>query len=186
MDPNSAWHWGFGAAGVGMTLGLIQYVLGGRALGTAGLSPVRRDDADAKAQALERGDALGRRRRWRSSLVGAASRTGVTAAHDRTQVVRRVPATSLLVITVAFFAWLFLAGNWTPDERKRLYVIVVFFVAAALFWGVFEQAGSTLNLFADRSTRNDAVRLGVPEQLVAVAERAVHLHPWRRSSPGCG
>ena len=30
MDPNSAWHWGFGAAGVGMTLGLIQYVLGGR------------------------------------------------------------------------------------------------------------------------------------------------------------
>ena len=28
MDPNSAWHWGFGAAGVGMTLGLIQYVLG--------------------------------------------------------------------------------------------------------------------------------------------------------------
>src|SRR5262249_21654803 len=27
FDPNSAWHWGFGAAGVGMTLGLIQYLL---------------------------------------------------------------------------------------------------------------------------------------------------------------
>ena len=41
---------------------------------------------------------------------------------------------------------------------------------------MFEQAGSTLNLFADRNTRNDAPRLRVPEQLVPVAERAVHHH----------
>jgi len=60
----------------------------------------------------------------------------------------------LLIVTVVFFAWLFLGGNWTPEERRRLYVIGVFFLAAALFWSVFEQAGSTLNLFADRSSRN--------------------------------
>jgi POT family proton-dependent oligopeptide transporter len=53
-----------------------------------------------------------------------------------------------------FFAWLFLAGNWTPAERGRLWVLFAFFVAAALFWSVYEQAGSTLTLFADRSTRN--------------------------------
>src|SRR5678816_1270095 len=40
IDPNSCWHWGFAAAGVGMTLGLIQYVLGSRLLGTAGLHAV--------------------------------------------------------------------------------------------------------------------------------------------------
>ena len=45
------------------------------------------------------------------------------------------------------------AGDWTPAERKRLYAIGVLFLAAALFWSVFEQAGSTLNLFADRNTR---------------------------------
>ena len=39
MDPNSSWHWGFGAAGVGMTLGLLQYAFGGRRLGTAGSEP---------------------------------------------------------------------------------------------------------------------------------------------------
>ena len=39
MDPNSAWHWAFGAAGVGMTLGLIQYVVMGRWMGSAGLTP---------------------------------------------------------------------------------------------------------------------------------------------------
>ena len=35
---------------------------------------------------------------------------------------------------VVFFAWLFLSGDWTPEERKRLYVIGVLFLAAALFW----------------------------------------------------
>ena len=44
------------------------------------------------------------------------------------------------------------------------------------FWSVFEQAGSTLNLFADRSTRNELFGCELPEQLVPVAERAVHHH----------
>src|SRR4029078_12676131 len=39
LDPRNSWHWGFGAAAVGMTLGLIQYVLGGRHLGRTGLAP---------------------------------------------------------------------------------------------------------------------------------------------------
>ena len=60
----------------------------------------------------------------------------------------------LFGVTIAFFGWLFLGGNWTTNERHRLYLIGVFFVAAALFWSVFEQAGSTLNLFADRNTNN--------------------------------
>ena len=56
MNPNSAWHWGFGAAGVGMTLGLVQYVYGWRYLGTAGLHPptARTPElyAQAKSQAI--------------------------------------------------------------------------------------------------------------------------------------
>ena len=60
----------------------------------------------------------------------------------------------LLGLTVAFFGWLFLSPGWTPRERKRLYVIGVLFLGAALFWSQFEQAGSTLNLFADRNSRN--------------------------------
>ena len=39
FDPNVAWHWGFGAAGVGMTLGLVQYIFGSKHLGSAGLHP---------------------------------------------------------------------------------------------------------------------------------------------------
>jgi POT family proton-dependent oligopeptide transporter len=62
----------------------------------------------------------------------------------------------LLAVVVGFFARLF-TGKWTPAERRRLYVIGILFVAAAVFWSVFEQAGSTLTLFAERSTDNRAL-----------------------------
>ena len=62
----------------------------------------------------------------------------------------------LLLLTGGFFAWLF-ASDWTPAERKRLYAIGVLFLASALFWSEFEQAGSTLNLFADRATRTSVL-----------------------------
>ena len=68
----------------------------------------------------------------------------------------------LLGITVAFFAWLFLSGEWTPDERKRLVVITVLFVAASVFWMAYEQAGSTLNLFAQRSVDNSVLGHAFP------------------------
>jgi POT family proton-dependent oligopeptide transporter len=66
----------------------------------------------------------------------------------------------LLFLTLGFFGWLFLSGGWTPEERRRLYAIGALFLAAGIFWSVFEQAGSTLNLFADRNTNN--VMLGFP------------------------
>jgi proton-dependent oligopeptide transporter, POT family len=152
LDPNICWHFGFGAAGVGMTLGLIQYVLGGRALGSAGQHPVA-----TKPPAEE---ARFRTRAWLGLgvamvallLFGVGVATGVLPITPQT--ITDAYGYLLLAVTVAFFAWLFMAGDWTPAERKRLYLIVVFFIAAALFWSVFEQAGSTLNLFADRSTRN--------------------------------
>jgi POT family proton-dependent oligopeptide transporter len=68
----------------------------------------------------------------------------------------------LLGITGAFFAWLFLAGEWTREERKRLLVITVLFVAATVFWMAYEQAGSTLNLFAERNTANSVLGHGFP------------------------
>ena len=44
-------------------------------------------------------------------------------------------------------------GALSADEWKRIIAIVIFFLAASIFWGGYEQAGSTLNLFADRNTR---------------------------------
>jgi POT family proton-dependent oligopeptide transporter len=53
---------------------------------------------------------------------------------------------------VLYFAYLFLAGNLSREEKRRTLVIVVLFLGSALFWSGYEQAGSSLNLFAERYT----------------------------------
>jgi dipeptide/tripeptide permease len=62
--------------------------------------------------------------------------------------------TALLILLVAlvYFAYVFLFLKLESDEKKRVGVIVVLFITAALFWAGFEQAGSSFNLFADRFT----------------------------------
>src|SRR5947209_5614498 len=47
LNPAHSWHWGFAAAGVGMTLGVIQYVLGASRLRDAGRKPVKNERASA-------------------------------------------------------------------------------------------------------------------------------------------
>jgi POT family proton-dependent oligopeptide transporter len=54
----------------------------------------------------------------------------------------------ILILIAAFFVYLFVAGGLTADEKKRLGVIAWIFILAAIFWSGFEQAGSSLNLFA--------------------------------------
>jgi POT family proton-dependent oligopeptide transporter len=144
------WHYGFSVAGIGMTLGIIQYVLGSKRLGQAGLHPVPPADA---------ADAIRQRRYLVAGLgVGTVLLIGVVAAANGGLVTARDIADAsgaLLTATVViFFVWLFASGSWTPIERRRLIVIAGLFLASALFWSVFEQAGSTMNLFAQRSTDN--------------------------------
>ena len=55
-------------------------------------------------------------------------------------------------MAVLYFAYFFLAADLTAEERRRALVIVVLFLGSALFWSGYEQAGSSLNLFAERYT----------------------------------
>jgi POT family proton-dependent oligopeptide transporter len=151
LGQRVSWHLGFAAAGVGMLIGIIQYMMGSRNLGDAGMDPAPatpEQRAAAKSQALLWGGiglAI-------AIVLGGGGYTGLVPV-TATQVADAAGVFLLLSI-VGFFGWLFFSSGWTRDERNRLYVIGVLFVAASLFWSVFEQAGSTLNLFADRSTDN--------------------------------
>jgi POT family proton-dependent oligopeptide transporter len=154
------WHLGFGAAGVGMALGVIQYLLGSRNLGDAGVAPAQ-DPSSAAAVADRRTALIG-------SLVGIGLAVligmgGYTGALPITATqISDAAGVFLLLATAGFFGWLFFSPGWTAGERKQLYVIGVLFLAAALFWSVFEQAGSTLNLFADRSTDSRLFGMSFP------------------------
>ena len=145
-----SWRWGFGLAGIGMLAGLIQYVLGGKYLGSAGLHPagtgdIELDRRQKRNATLAVGGGLGV-----FALVAILGATGVLA----------ITATAIgdsvgwveLAIAVAVFSWLLLGKGWSPEERKRSAAVLVLFVASTLFWASFEQAGSTLNLFAERNT----------------------------------
>lgn len=61
----------------------------------------------------------------------------------------------ILAIAVAFFAYAFFFCDLNKVEKERIGVILVLFLASALFWAGFEQAGSSFNLFADRYTVRD-------------------------------
>jgi POT family proton-dependent oligopeptide transporter len=140
------WHYGFAAAGFGMLAGLVQFRLTRSLLGGSGTAP-----------ATSASDRL-RRNAW--TVVGAAlallafllwaglsGRIGFDAV-----ALARGTTLAIVLATVAYFGYVFLAGRLTPEERNRMIVIVVLVAACAMFWAGFEQAGSSLNLFAERYT----------------------------------
>src|SRR6266404_4427234 len=152
FNPNSAWHWGFGAAGVGMTLGLIQYVLGGRRLSDVGAKP---DRQPANVQARNSFDfvTLG------LAILGAMIGTVLGLYFGDAGLV-----SALFPCVVGFFAG-YLIGTTrllNGDELKRVLVIFILFVFSILFWMTYEQAGSSLTLFADRLTRTTILGWGYP------------------------
>jgi POT family proton-dependent oligopeptide transporter len=200
------WHWGFSAAGFGMVLGLIQYRLGDKYLGDAGLF-----QSDASA------DALAGRQRMLYFGAGAAAAAGALAAFLVVSGVFGMVAFvtwvgySILLLSIMFFAWLIFgtvwalslaalfgalslvlvpgmgdaggqwaiaatlgvfilmcigliatAGDRVSVDQKRLMVIFWLFLLAAIFWSGFEQAGSSMNLFAQDLTDRELFGWEIP------------------------
>jgi POT family proton-dependent oligopeptide transporter len=155
-----SWRLGFGVAGLGMLFGLLQYVLTARHLGTAGLRPASTGDPERD------------RRERKSAILGVGIGVGVLAlagALAAAGVINLSPTAIsdgvgwfLLAISAVVFSWLIFFGNWSPVERKRCAAILVLFVSSALFWAAFEQAGSSLNLFAERFTNCNILGFDFP------------------------
>ncbi len=138
------WHYGFGLAGIGMTLGVIQYVMGWKHLGQIGLAPKGSGAAKRRlAVALGIVALAGVFCAWRAESGGLH----VSARH-----ISQWFGVALAMVVIGVFSWLLTSRGWSPVERKRLYAVLAFFIASALFWSIFQQAGSTLNLFAERNT----------------------------------
>jgi POT family proton-dependent oligopeptide transporter len=145
LGEGHRWHWGFGAAGVGMVLGLIQYRLGERHLGDAGL--LRTSDTADQIAAKSRkffGTFF--------TVVAALVAFGYLVSAGVVPLTLTRIATWLgygvLIIVGLYFVYLWTLGGHTADESKRMGVIFWLFLLVAVFWSGFEQAGTSLNLFA--------------------------------------
>ena len=136
IAPEHSWHWGFGAAGVGMTLGLIVYVVQRQRLAHVGQAPAPEADGS---------------RPWgKLAFVALGSFALIVAMKFSDQ----YPVLVYVLFALQIAAILFFA--FRPDQdSKRLAAILVFFFAAEIFWAIFEQTGSSISLFADKLTRNE-------------------------------
>jgi POT family proton-dependent oligopeptide transporter len=165
--PRFGWHWGFAAAGVGMVLGLVTYLwgrdrylpgIGVHAEGMQAAAGAEGTSAGADRNLLV--DALG------GGLVGlvvAALAGGLS------------PLPLAMGATVGAALAVTLLGSH-GDERKRVVAIFVAAFFVVFFWAAYEQAGSSLNLFADKNTDLPHLLGWLPETGVTWLES---LRQWR-------
>ena len=146
------WQVGFLVVGIGMILGLIQYKVGAKHLGNAGQFDASHYTPAEKAS---------QRKQLRVGMLGLGAMVVLLLLLHVANIyeisvlnLSNLVGVLLLIIPIVYFGFLFAKGGFTPEERNRIVAIIVFYLAAALFWSAFEQAGSTLNLFADRHTNN--------------------------------
>ncbi|MCS7044003.1 MAG: peptide MFS transporter [Bryobacteraceae bacterium] len=143
---------GFGLAGLGMLIGVLTFWRGLGRLQGAGSRPVEPPDAET---------GLRWRRNFRRGLLVIFCIPALLILLHFTGIfplsvefLVNSAGAVLALTTLGLFAWMFFGGGWTPAERRRLAVIAVLFCGSSIFWAAFEQAGSSLNLFAKNYTNN--------------------------------
>jgi POT family proton-dependent oligopeptide transporter len=141
---------GFAAAAVFMALGVVQYHFTQGHLGNAGKFVTQATSPD--------GQRTDRAPPWRQLWIGVGLLAAFLAACSfgwiALDAVTLAQTTTALIVAMAvlYFGYLFSFAGLSAEERRRAVVILVLFLGSALFWSGYEQAGSSLNLFADRYT----------------------------------
>lgn len=142
FDPAHSWHWGFGAAGVGMVLGLLVFMWNARVL------PDREQTASLPQNF------------WRNAalvITGTTVLMGLLILSDGPGWTWLRYLLVALPITAAV-----LFGFSKDGDFKKVGAIFVLFVAAMVFWSIFEQMGLSIALFADKLTDNDIFGTTIP------------------------
>lgn len=145
LGENVNWHLGFGVAGVGMTLAVIQYVLGGRHLGDIGKEPGTPASPEEKRTALRK-VAL-----WGGIAVAALVADIALGTYDIEHVVN-VLAVLGIVVPIVYFVTMYRSPALTTEDKPKIKAFAWFFATAVLFWMIYDQSGSLLTIFADTKT----------------------------------
>jgi POT family proton-dependent oligopeptide transporter len=142
LGQTIGWGYGFGLAGLGMLAGLVVFVLGKSALRGAGEAP----------------KALAKSKEWTLYAVGIGAVAVIWALVQYQDVIQ-----SLLVISgIALLGYvLYESFKLDKEPRERMFAILFLIALNPLFWGLFEQAGGSMNLFTDRFVD----RAGVPASI---------------------
>ncbi|MDJ0460377.1 oligopeptide:H+ symporter [Streptomyces sp. H27-C3] len=149
------WHYGFAMAGVGMALGLAFYFLGFRNLAE------KSNHVPSPLSDAERAATIKKMLTWLAIAVVAYAVIGGTGSFTINWVLWPLTILGLLLPT-----WYIFRIKRDPEldkvEKSRMSAYVWFFVAAAIFWGIYDQTGSTLSLFAEKSTATTLLGFDFP------------------------
>ncbi|MET9828635.1 peptide MFS transporter [Streptomyces sp. NPDC006385] len=145
LGENVDWHLGFGVAGVGMTLAVIQYVLGGRHLGDIGKHPGTPASPEEKRAALRK-VAL-----WGGIAVAALLVDIALGTYDIEHIVN-VLAILGIVVPIVYFVTMYRNPALAAEDKPKIQAFAWFFATAVLFWMIYDQSGSLLTIFADGKT----------------------------------
>ncbi|HZF93516.1 MAG TPA: peptide MFS transporter [Allosphingosinicella sp.] len=150
LGQTYGWSYGFGAAGVGMLLGLVVFVLG---------KPLLMGRGEPRDPARLKTSVMGLPFEWLIYLVGFAAVIGIW------QLIQYQDAVGWLLMVAGIILVgyvLFTAVTKLPrEDRDRIFAAMFLILGSILFWALFEQAGSSLNLFTDRHVD----RAGVPASM---------------------
>jgi POT family proton-dependent oligopeptide transporter len=150
------WHLGFAAAGVGMLLGLAQYIYGWRYMGHIGEQPQQPITPPERTRAV------------RSTLIGIAVVAALFAVAAllvgalTAGLVQNFIGVFILSVPTIWFTRTLRNKSWSDVERDRMKALGLLFLASAMFWLIYDQGGSTLSLFAEQHTQDDLFGVHFP------------------------
>ncbi|MEY8243647.1 MAG: peptide MFS transporter [Gammaproteobacteria bacterium] len=141
LGEKIGWHWGFGAAGIGMSFGVLQFIYSKKLLGVAGINPNPMEDRRRAKLVLGTKISLGV-----MVVVIASGLLGFYSIEPRGFAENF--SYFLTVVAGLYFLYLFFFAGLTSAEKRNLILLALLFVGAAAFWSGFDQSASSLSIFA--------------------------------------
>lgn len=164
LGQTIGWGFGFGLAGIGMLAGLIVFILGKAALKGAGEAPIL----------------ISKGKEMSIYAVGVGAVAVIWALVQYQDVIQGL----LAVSGVALLGYVLYESFKLPKEpRERMFAILFLISLNPIFWGLFEQAGGSMNLYTDRFVDRGGVPAGIfqsinPIYIILLAPLFAALWQW--------
>ncbi|MBD8082428.1 peptide MFS transporter [Chryseobacterium caseinilyticum] len=149
IPEDKRWNVAFGLAAIVMLISLINFVFTQKSLGTIGLQPGHPQNEEKSAPIPK----------WKEFGVYILSLIFIPIIMIMVSVPQYTNYFMATVGPIVLIYFFFEMSKVSPGERKKLWAALVFILFSILFWGIYEQSGGTLSIFAAKNLNKDLLGL---------------------------